>query len=69
MFHFRGRNPCVFGFRIADPFDQVLDALVVRCGLCINDSFDFIMVRFSFDNVGWWLREVGAVFQCFFVRD
>ena len=62
MFHLRGRDPCVFEFGVADPLDQVSDASVVGCGSCIDDSFDFVVVRFSFDNVGWWLREVGAVF-------
>ena len=68
VFHFRGRNPCVFGFGVADPFDQVSDALAIWSWSCINNSFDFVVVRFSFDDVRWWLREVGAVFRCFFVR-
>ena len=68
MFHFRGGNPCVFGFGVADPFDQVLDASAVGGWSCIDNLFDFIVVHFSFNDVGWRSGEVGAVFRCFFVR-
>ena len=68
MFHLGGRNPRIFGFGVAGPFDQVSDASAIWGWSCIDNSFNFIVVRFSFDNVGWWSREVGAVFRCFFVR-
>ena len=68
VFHFGGRNPCVFGFGVADPFDQVSDASAIWSWSCIDDSFDFVVVHFPFDDVGRWSGEVGAVFRCFFVR-
>src|SRR5712671_5116843 len=51
----------------ANPFDQVLDASLVRGRSCIEYSFHFIVVLFAFDYVRRWLGEVGTVFLCFFI--
>ena len=40
---------------------------MVRGRSCIEYSFHFIVVLFTFDYVRQWLDKVGTVFLCFFI--
>ncbi len=59
--------PSVIGFRVALPFDQVLEGLRPPRILVINDFFDFILF-FSFDKVWGRSRIVGSMCCHFTIR-
>src|SRR5712671_3355994 len=46
VFHSGGGYPRIFGVWISNPFDQVLDASLVRGRSCIEYSFHFIVVKY-----------------------
>ena len=40
----------------------------VRCGSGVDNFFHFVVVSFSFYNVGWGVCIVRSMFLCFLVR-
>ncbi len=56
--------PGVVHFRVAPPFDQVLEGLRPPRMSVINDLLDFIFF-FSFDEIWGWSRIVRSVYCCF----
>jgi len=69
---FRGMNlisrfPCVVAFRVALPFDEILELLLLSELLVCDYPFNLVFV-FSVNEVRWWSGKVGAVGLCFMIR-
>ena len=58
--------PCVVAIRVSNPFDQVLELLIMSVISVIDDTFYFIFF-FPIDKVRWWSGEVRAVCSCFVI--
>jgi hypothetical protein len=56
--------PCVVGFRVSFPFEEILKSFFPSKMAVTSDGFYFIL-RFTVDKVRWGSREVGAVGICF----
>ena len=59
--------PCVVAVRISDPFDKVLESLIMSVVSVVDGLFDLIFF-FSIDKVRWWLGEVRAMCLCFMIQ-
>jgi hypothetical protein len=55
-----GIFPSVVTFRVALPFDQILQGLAPPPGPVGTDLFHFILF-FAINQIWWWSGEVGAV--------
>jgi hypothetical protein len=61
------RFPRVFSVRVAFPMNTILFLLLASIVAHASDSLDFPF-GLSFDDIGWWLQEVGAMLFCLLIR-
>jgi hypothetical protein len=59
--------PCVVTFRVALPFDEVLECSITSMMSVVDHAF-YLIFLFSVDKVRRWSRKVGSVGMCFMIR-
>jgi hypothetical protein len=58
--------PGVFGHRVSLPSDQILQLSSLGCTPGVQNVIHFVL-HFSFYDVRWGCREVGAMCHCFMI--